>query len=167
MGPPAPHDFSDPLGREIERSRRYRHAFTLLRVAPEKAQATDIWVPPSRRVGLPRRRRHDPLEELAAALRACLRTGDVAWSEGSALYVLLPESDVTGADAVVERFRRAARAVASDADVRVASFPEQGLTDHALRAAVTRRPPAAGAFVRDEAASSNVGRGSLAAEALD
>jgi len=74
---------------------------------------------------------------------------------------------VAGADAVVERFRRAARAVAGDADVRVASFPEQGLTDHALRAAVTRRPPAAGAFVRDEAASSNVGRGSLAAEALD
>ncbi|HXS43262.1 MAG TPA: hypothetical protein VN751_01445 [Solirubrobacteraceae bacterium] len=167
MGPPAPQDLSDALRREIERSRRYRHAFTLLRVAPEKAQATDIWVPPSRRVGLPRRRRHDPLEELAAALRACLRTGDVAWSEGSALYVLLPETDVTGADAVVERFRRAARAVARDADVRVASFPEQGLTDHALRAAVTRRRLPAAAFGRDGTASSNVGQGSLAAEALD
>ena len=167
MGPPVPHDFSDPLGREIERSRRYRHAFTLIRVAPEKAHATDVRVPRSRRVGRPGRRRHDALDELAAALRACVRTGDVAWSEGSALYVLLPETDVTGADAVVERFRRAARAVASDADVRVASFPEQGLTDHALRAAVTRRPLPAGAFTRDGAASSNVGRGSLAAEALD
>jgi hypothetical protein len=167
MGPPAPEDLSDALCREIERSRRYRHAFTLIRVAPEKAHATDIWVPPSRRVGRPRRRRYDPLEELAAALRACLRTGDVAWSEGSALYVLLPETDVTGADAVVERFRRAARAVARDADVRVASFPEQGLTDHALRAAVTRRRLPAGAFGRDGTASSNVGRGSLAAEALD
>jgi hypothetical protein len=167
MGPPAPHDFSDPLGREIERSRRYRHAFTLIRVAPEKAPATDVRVPRSRRVGRPGRRRHDPFDELVAALRACVRTGDVAWSEGSALYVLLPETDVTGADAVVERFRRAARAVASDADVRVASFPEQGLTDHALRAAVTRRPLPAGAFTRDGAASSNVGRGSLAAEALD
>ena len=91
----------------------------------------------------------------------------MAWSEGSALYVLLPETDVTGADAVVERFRRAARAVARDADVRVASFPEQGLTDHALRAAVTRRRLPAGAFGRDGTASSNVGRGSLAAEALD
>ena len=167
MGPPAPQDLSDALCREIERSRRYRHAFTLLRVAPEKAQATDIWVPPSRRVGLPRRRRHDPLEELTGALRACLRTGDVAWSEGSALYVLLPETDVTGADAVVERFRRAARAVARDADVRVASFPEQGLTDHALRAAVTQRRLPAGAFGRDGTASSNVGQGSLAAGALD
>ena len=167
MGPPAHHDFSDPLGREIERSRRYRHAFTLIRVAPEKAPATDVRVPRSRRVGGPGRRRHDPLDELAAALRACVRTGDVAWSEGSALYVLLPETDVTGADAVVERFRRAARAVASDADVRVASFPEQGLTDHALRAAVTRRPLPAGAFTRDGAASSNVGRGSFATEALD
>src|SRR5512132_264070 len=167
MVPPVPQDLSDALCRELERSRRYRHAFTLSRVAPEKAHATDIWVPPSRRVGRPRRRRHDALEELAAALRACLRTGDVAWSEGSALYVLLPETDVIGADAVVERLRRAARAVARDADVRVASFPEQGLTDHALRAAVMRRRLPAGAFGREGTASSNVGRGSLAAEALD
>jgi hypothetical protein len=167
MAPPAPDDFFDPLGREIERSRRYRHAFTLIRVAPEKASATHLRVPRSRRVGRPGHRRHDPLDELAAELRACLRTGDVAWSEGSALYVLLPETDTTGADAVVERFRRTAPVVAGDADVRVASFPEQGLTDHALRAAVTRRPPWGGAFRRDGAASSNVGRGSLAAEAFD
>jgi hypothetical protein len=167
MGPPAPDDFPDPLSREIERSRRYRHALTLIRVAPEKAAATHVRVPRSRRAGPTGRRRLDPLDELAAELRACLRTGDVAWSEGSALYVLLPETDVTGADAVVERFRRAARAVADDADVRVASFPEQGLTDHALRAAVTRRSPAPGAFRRHQAASSNVGRGSLAPGALD
>jgi hypothetical protein len=167
MGPHAHHDFSDPLGREIERSRRYRHAFTLIRVAPEKASATQVHVPRSRRVGRPGRRRHDPLDELAAALRACVRTGDVAWLEGSALYVLLPETDATGADAVVERFRRVARAVAGDADVRAASFPEQGLTDHALRGAVTRRPLPAGAFTRNGAASSNVGRGSFATEAFD
>jgi hypothetical protein len=167
MGPPAPHDFSDPLSREIERSRRYRHAFTLIRVAPGKAPSTHIQVPRSPRVGRPGRRRHDPLDALAAELRACLRTGDVAWSEGSALYVLLPETDGTGADAVVERFRRAARAVAGDADVRVASFPEQGLTDHALRAAVTRRPLPVDAFRQDGASSSNVAPGSLAAEVFD
>jgi hypothetical protein len=164
----APDDFSNPLNREIERSRRYRHAFTLIRVAPEKASATHIRAPRSRRVGRAGRRRHDELDELADELRACLRTGDVAWSEGCALYVLLPETDGTGADAVVERFRRAARAVADDADVRVASFPQQGLTEHALRAAVTRRSLRADAFRRDElAASSNVGRGSLATEAFD
>jgi hypothetical protein len=156
MRPLAPHDLSDPLCREIERSRRYRHAFTLIRVAPE-----------SRRVIRPGRRRHDALDELAAALRACVRTGDVAWSEGSALYVLLPETDAAGADAVVERFRRAVRAVAEDAEVRVASFPEQGLTDHALRAAVARRPLRTGAFTRTGAVSSNVGRGSFATEAFD
>jgi hypothetical protein len=167
MGPPASDHFSDPLRREIERSRRYRHAFTLIRVAPENASATHVRMPRSRRVARPGRRRHDPLDELAAELRACLRTGDVAWSEGSALYVLLPETDTTGADVVVERFRRAARAVAGDADVRVASFPEQGLTDHALRAAVTRRPLRTDASRRDGAASTNLGRGSLAAEAFD
>jgi hypothetical protein len=166
MLPPAPNDLSDALCREIERSRRYRHAFTLIRVAPEKAHATDVRMPRSRRVGRPGHRRHAPLEQLAAELRACLRTGDVAWAEGAALYVLLPETEVTAADAVVERVRRAAGA-ARDADVRVASFPAQGLTDHALRAAVTRRRLPAGAFGPDGAASSNVGRGSLAAEALD
>jgi len=163
MRPLAHHDLSDPLCREIERSRRYRHAFTLIRVAPE----TDVQAPRTRRVGRPGRRRRDPLDELADELRSCLRTGDLAWSEGSALYVLLPETDVTGADAVVERFRRAAGTVAGDADVRVASFPEEGLTDHALRAAVRRRPVPEGALIRDGAASSNVGPGSLAAEALD
>src|ERR671930_1210037 len=167
MRPPAPQDLSDALCREIDRSRRYRHAFTLIRVAPEKAHAIDVRMPRSRRVGRPGRRRHDLLEELAAELRACLRTGDVAWSEGAALYVLLPETDMSGADAVVERFRRAARAVAGDADVRVASFPEQGLTDHALRAAVTRRPLRADAFRQDGASSSNVAPGSLAAEVFD
>ena len=167
MGPPASDDFSDPLSREIERSRRYRHAFTLIRVAPEKASATHVRVPRSRRVARPGRRRHDPLDELAAELRACLRTGDVAWSEGSALYVLLPETDTTGADVVVERFRRAARAVTGEADVRVASFPAQGLTNHALRAAVTRRPLRADASRRDGAASTSLGRGSVAAEAVD
>jgi hypothetical protein len=168
MAPPALDDCSDPLSREIERSRRYGHALTLIRVAPKKASPTHIPVPQSRRVGRPgRHRRHDPLDELAAELRACLRTGDVAWSEGSALYVLLPETDMNGADVVVERFRRAARALAGDADVRVASFPAQGLTDHALRAAVTRRPLRAGGFRRSGAATSGVGRGSLAAEASD
>src|SRR4029453_3168528 len=115
MGSPAPQDLSDARGREIERSRRYRHAFTLIRVAPKKAYATDVRVARSHRVGRPRRQRRDPLDELADELRACLRTGDVAWSDGSALYVVLPETDGTGADAVVERVRGAARAVARDA----------------------------------------------------
>jgi hypothetical protein len=168
MGPPAPYDFSDPLSREIERSRRYRHAFTLIRVTPERAWAPPhLRVPRSRRVVRPGRQRHDALDELASELRACLRTGDVAWSEGSALYVLLPETDAGGAGIVVERFRRAARAVAGDADVRVASFPDQGLTDHALRAAVMRRPPPAGVFGRHRAASANAGQGSLAPGTLD
>jgi hypothetical protein len=70
---------------------------------------------------------------------ACLRSGDVAWSDGSALFVLLPETDASGADAMLTRFRAAARAVVGEPDVRVASFPEHGLTHHALRAAVARR----------------------------
>jgi hypothetical protein len=168
MAPPAPDDLSDPLSREIERSRRYRHAFTLLRVAPEKAPVPHIRAPRSHRVDRPARRRRDPLDELAVELRGCLRTGDVAWSEGAALFVLLPETDANGADAVVDRFRRVARDVAREADVRVASFPEHGVTRHALRAAVAQRPPRSAAFEPDaQRASSDVRRGSLAAEAVD
>ena len=167
MAPPAPHDLADPLSREIERSRRYRHPFTLIGVAPEKAPAPDVRAPRAHRVARPGRRRRDPLDELAAELRSCLRTGDVAWSEGSTLFVLLPETDARGADAVVERFRRAARAAAADADVRVASFPEHGLTDHALRAAIARRPLRASLGRDGQRASSRVAQGSLPAEAFD
>jgi hypothetical protein len=128
--------------REIERSRRYRHALTLIRVAPGPSSPARLIRTRPQRVGRPGLRRRDPLEQLAAQLRRCLRSGDVAWSDGSALFVLLPETDAAGAHAMLARFRGAARAVVGEPDVRVASFPEHGLTHHALREAVDRWTPA-------------------------
>jgi hypothetical protein len=141
---------SDPLIREIERSRRYRHALTLIRMAPGPSSAARGITLRPQRAGRPGQRRREPLDQLAAEIRGCLRSGDVAWSDGSALFVILPETDASGAEAMLARFRRAARALADEPDVRVASFPEDGLTHHALRAAVAqhvgRRPrrPAVG-----------------------
>jgi hypothetical protein len=123
---------------EIERSRRYRHALTLIRVAPGPASPARLVRSRSQRVGRPGHRRREPLDELASKLRACLRTGDVAWSDGSALFVLLPETDAAGARAMLARLRGTARAVVGEPDVRIASFPEHGLTHHALREAVDR-----------------------------
>ena len=133
-----PDHSSDPLITEIERSRRYRHALTLIRVAPGPSSAARLVRMRSHRVGRPGHRRRVPLDELAAELRGYLRSGDVAWSDGSALFVLLPETDAAGAGAMLARFRRAASDAVGESDVRVASFPEHGLTHHALRAAVAR-----------------------------
>ena len=142
MASAAPEPPSDPLISEIERSRRYRHALTLIRVAPGRSAPSPApWLRPGHR-------RRDPLDELAASLRRCLRSGDVAWSDGSALFVLLPETDTTGARAMLARFRRTTPSAAGEPDVRIASFPEHGLTHHALRAAVARQPrPVSGAGV--------------------
>jgi hypothetical protein len=128
--PSAADRSSDPLMTEIERSRRYRHTFTLIRFAPPRFV-------PTRRV--PGHRRRDPLDELAAQVRRCVRSGDMAWSDGSAVFVLLPETGASGADAMLARLRRVAPASAGEPDVRVASFPEHGVTHHALRAAVAIR----------------------------
>jgi hypothetical protein len=130
--PSAADRSSDPLMTEIERSRRYRHAFTLIRFAPARFAST-------RHTRVPGHRRRDPLDELAAQVRRCVRSGDVAWSDGSAVFVLLPETDASGADAMLARFRRVAPTPAGEPDVRVASFPEHGVTHHALRAAVALR----------------------------
>jgi hypothetical protein len=137
--PDPPDRSSDPLIGEIERSRRYGHALTFMRIAPGPSSHARLARTRAGRVTRPGHRRRDVLDELAAELRGCLRTGDVAWSDGSALFVLLPETDAAGAHAMLARFRRAAPAVADETDVRVASFPEHGLTHHALRAAVARR----------------------------
>jgi hypothetical protein len=137
--PDPPDRSSDPLIREIERSRRYRHALTFIRIAPGPSSHARPSRTRAQRVPRPGHRRRDALDELAAELGRCLRTGDVAWSDGTALFVLLPETDAPGAHAMLARFRCASPVVAGETDVRVASFPEHGLTHHALRAAVARR----------------------------
>jgi hypothetical protein len=131
-GAPAGHrDPWDALRLEIDRSRRYRHPVTLVRVAP--------------RVARDARRRHgarDPLAPVVDAVRACLRGGDSVWREGDAIFLVLPETERSSADALLARIRGCAPSLLADADMRAAGFPEDGLTCHAVRAAVLAPPPA-------------------------
>jgi hypothetical protein len=132
------------LARELDRSRRYRHQLTLVRVIPEAPSGQRPPAARARREGWPGHRRLAPPQEILAALDPVLRAGDSAWVDGTAVYLLMPETDVSGAEAMIARTRAAVPAVAG-ATVRLACFPEHGLTEHALRAAVTvREQPASG-----------------------
>ncbi len=136
--PPGP----DPwlvLSREIDRCRRYSHPLALVRVAADEASAPgSLTARPRRERGL--RRRGDPMSRLAAALRGTLRSGDVAWIHGASAYVLAPETDAVGAEAMGRRIRAiAAEVVGASVELRIAVFPEDGLTGHALRATITAR----------------------------
>jgi hypothetical protein len=69
-----------------------------------------------------------------------VRSGDATWVHGPAAFVLAPETDAFGAESMARRLR----AIAGDVlglpvDLRIAAFPRDGLTDHALRASLTAR----------------------------
>jgi hypothetical protein len=131
-----PADPRDPwaaLRLEIDRSRRYRHSVTLVRVVPRAVRDA------------PRRRgARDPLAAVVAAVRACMRAGDSVWRQGDAIFLVLPETEGGGAGALLARIRSCAPALLADADMRAAAFPEDGLTYHAVRAAILRPPPVRG-----------------------
>lgn len=67
------------LGRELDRSRRYNHPFTLIRV---------------------------PANGTSASAARRLRTGDAVWRDGDDVVVLLSETDDAGARAFAERLPR-------------------------------------------------------------
>jgi hypothetical protein len=128
------------LSREIDRCRRYRHPLALVRVAADPASAPKSLTPRPGREGRGARRRREPMKRLSAALRDTLRSGDVTWVHGDSAYVLAPETDAAGAEAMGCRLRTvAAEVVGASVELRIAAFPEDGLTGHALRATVTTR----------------------------
>jgi hypothetical protein len=141
-----PHDTpanEDPwmtLAREVDRSRRYRHPVTLVRIAPGDASGHRSLAARARREGRPGRRAH-PLAVAVAGVRRAVRSGDCAWVDDGSVYVLLLETDARGAEAMVARVRATVPALAPATDVRIASFPEHVLTARALRAAVSGRQP--------------------------
>jgi lipopolysaccharide/colanic/teichoic acid biosynthesis glycosyltransferase len=114
------------LDREIDRSRRHSHEVTLLRLAPAEA---------------------DPRELGASAdrLRALIRSVDEVWVDRGGLFMLLPESGRDGAEGLLRRLAGCAPAIVGACEVSVASFPRDGLTANALRAAVHAPPSRAGA----------------------
>jgi hypothetical protein len=130
-------EFWDVLSRELDRSRRYRHHLTLVRLAPKETSGHSALAARSRREARPWHRRGEALRDLAARLRGDLRSGDCACSDGRAVYLVMPETDAHGAEALIARVRATVADLIGDPDVRAASFPADGLTGRALRAAVT------------------------------
>ena len=114
------------LRRELNRSRRYERRFVVIRVPCD----------PEERVSAPSGSTGRKARELSAFLRSV----DRAWSTGSGIYLLLPESDRSMGEAFLARVRRQAPELLPEDGVAVAVFPEDGWTSGALLAAVEGRP---------------------------
>jgi hypothetical protein len=104
--------------REMRRARRGVKALTILRI-PMGDPGTDDVLLAARS------------EEIAGHLRLVDRT----WVDDGSVYVLLPESPRGAADVLLTRIRAVAPALLQ-ADVRTATFPDDGLTSGAIIAAV-------------------------------
>lgn len=96
----------DELRREMDRARRHERPFAIARVRPPRSSArTDI--PVMLRQGR-------------------WRSTDRTWRQGRDVYVLLPETNVGAAGVAIDRALTIG--VAEGVEVRVASFPESGIT---------------------------------------
>jgi hypothetical protein len=114
------------LRREVDRSRRFDQPVTLLGVkVPAPAGGSRL-----------RRDRSTVLDTLAPALR----TIDSVWSDAGNVYVLLPGTGVEAAEALVSRLWRELPELLPYNELHRASFPVDGVTAEALRAAVDARP---------------------------
>jgi hypothetical protein len=106
--------------REMRRARRGVRSLTLVRI-------------PSSSAGPPGAA--PDLATWSRQLSQHMRLVDRAWFDDGSLYVLLPESPRAAADVLLERVRSAAPGLLSS-DLRVATFPDDGLTSGAIIAAV-------------------------------
>lgn len=100
------------LRREIDRSRRHGHPLMVVRVdAGTRADAV----------------------RLQQALETHVRSIDAVWTHADSAYIMLPESDRAAGDGFLGRLRAAAPELVPADAVRVACFPQDGLTADALR----------------------------------
>lgn len=105
--------------RELRRARRHQRALTLVRIPHPGSDAAA-----SR-----------DLRDLTDRIGAGLRLIDRAWVDNGSIYVMLPESSRADASVAVERLTSLDPSLSPD-EVRIASFPDDGLTSGALIAAV-------------------------------
>jgi hypothetical protein len=73
--------------------------------------------------------------EIASAVSSLLRRVDRVWSEGTSIYLLLPECDRTMAEGMLARIREPLSELLSEEErvgVSVAVFPDDGVTSGAL-----------------------------------
>lgn len=116
--------FSQELWMELSRSRRYGRPFCLIRIP----------CPPTMK-GRSR--------ELAFELCSILRAVDRVWSDGSDIYVLLPECGRANGQRMLTRNRNLLLELLSEKElsqVACAAFPEDALTSGALLRALHAYP---------------------------
>ena len=120
------------LRSEIDRSRRYGHPLTLIRLSPApvapgvRAPRRSLWHGRAARWAGP--------TALVADLRPHVRTCDAVWAHGGLVFLLLPETERPAAEILVARLRERGPAPVRDAELRLASFPRDGFTGEALLA---------------------------------
>jgi hypothetical protein len=121
----APWSSSEELQVELSRSRRFGHSFALVRIPCRFPQG-----------GWSLRR------ELANALSSLVRRVDRVWSEGTSVYLLLPECNRTMVEAMLARIGEPLSKLLSEEDraaVSAAVFPDDGVTSGALFNALNGR----------------------------
>ena len=114
------------LLHEIERSRRYDRPMSLMHIP---RAAVDATAPPDRD--------DDPFDEAAfEAVVGSLREIDFVWLGDDGAHVLLPECGRAEAGACLDRLAQVA-ATLDPSRVRLATFPDDGLTTGGLFAALS------------------------------
>ncbi len=108
--------------RELRRSRRGGRPLTLVRIAGDELPTAGM----------------DGADDLVARsrrLRLHLRLVDRTWVDDGSIYVLLPESPRSAANVLIERINERSPGQLPE-HVRIATFPDDGLTSGAIIAAV-------------------------------
>ena len=109
----------DDLRDELGRTRRYERAFTVVRIV-SAAHGGNGHI-------------HATPEHTAKSVAALLRSVDRVWSDGTDVYLLLPESDRPTADRMLARLDvPLARLLPAGAAITVATFPTDARTSRAL-----------------------------------
>jgi hypothetical protein len=117
----------EDLEREVNRSRRFGHAFFLARIpCPRGSGEADSW-----------------RERTLALLISLVRNVDTVWSDGKDVYLLLPESDRGMGTAALARIREPLSRVLGREELETISFvvfaPDECPTSRALLAALHPR----------------------------
>lgn len=113
---------------ELERSRRFSHPFTIMRVETDPALG-GYWP-------------HEAPNATASRIREWVRSVDVVWEHCNSVYVLMPECDRAQAAQALARITELEPGLCRPGRVRTAAFPLDGLTIPALLHALENPVPA-------------------------
>jgi hypothetical protein len=103
---------------ELERSRRFSHPFTIMRVETDPALGGH-WP-------------HETPHATTSRLREWVRSVDVVWEHGGSVYLLMPECDHIQAAQALSRISKLEPGLCRPGRVRTVTFPLDGLTIPAL-----------------------------------